>query len=222
MSPVKEPVKELQDSFAQLLGRQATDEERQHLYRVRDALGIKNNDALWLVLMALQHYQSQYEQFPRRIEQAAKEALIEVKTTADAAMQASAQSAKADLAQAVATTAQQVARHSAAKQMWQWATGCILLTTLAIGGLGFYLHSIGYNAGYDSGHAAGYAQAQDEKAAAAWANTPEGRAAYQLAQATSIRDLRSCHLPGWKIENGYCYPLVNPKDGKIWGWQIPP
>jgi hypothetical protein len=49
---------ELEDSFAKLLGRQPTDADRQRLYRVRDALGLKNNDALWLVLMALQHYES--------------------------------------------------------------------------------------------------------------------------------------------------------------------
>jgi len=40
---------------------------------VRDALGLKSNDALWLVLMALQHYQSQYEKFPGRIGRGAKD-----------------------------------------------------------------------------------------------------------------------------------------------------
>ena len=37
---------DLDDSFAKLLGRQPSDAERQNLYRVRDALGLKNNDAL--------------------------------------------------------------------------------------------------------------------------------------------------------------------------------
>ena len=46
---------DLDDSFAKLLARQPTDAERQRLYQVRDALGLKNNDALWLVLMALEH-----------------------------------------------------------------------------------------------------------------------------------------------------------------------
>ena len=44
---------DLDDSFAKLLGRQPSDAERQSLYRVRDALGLKNNDALWLVLMKM-------------------------------------------------------------------------------------------------------------------------------------------------------------------------
>ena len=55
---------DLDDSFAQLLGRQPSDKEKQDLYRVRDALKIKATDAVWLLLMALQYYQRLYEQFP--------------------------------------------------------------------------------------------------------------------------------------------------------------
>ena len=47
---------ELDDSFAKLLGKQPSDSERQHLYRVRDALDLKNHDAIWMILMALQHF----------------------------------------------------------------------------------------------------------------------------------------------------------------------
>ena len=65
---------ELEDSFAKLLGRQPTDADRQRLYRVRDALGLKNNDALWLVLMALQHYESLYADIPNSIKQSAQKA----------------------------------------------------------------------------------------------------------------------------------------------------
>ena len=56
---------ELDDSFATLLGRQPTDKEKQALYRVRDALKLKATDAVWLLLMALQHYETLYEQLPR-------------------------------------------------------------------------------------------------------------------------------------------------------------
>ncbi len=80
---------ELDDSFARLLGRQPTDGERQELYRVREALGLKNNDALWLVLMALQHYQSLYEGIPASIKEAAERA------AGSAASQAQAEVGKA-------------------------------------------------------------------------------------------------------------------------------
>ena len=65
---------ELEASFGKLLGRQPTDEDRQQLYRVRDALQLKDNDALWLVLMALQHYQTLYAGIPDSISEAAKAA----------------------------------------------------------------------------------------------------------------------------------------------------
>lgn len=65
---------ELDDSFSKLLGRQPSDKERQELYRVRDALGIKNNDALWLVLIALQHYEGLYASIPASIRDAAQKA----------------------------------------------------------------------------------------------------------------------------------------------------
>ena len=55
---------DLDDSFGQLLGRQPTDQERQSLYRVRDALKLTTADAVWLLLMALQHYETLCERFP--------------------------------------------------------------------------------------------------------------------------------------------------------------
>lgn len=76
---------DLDASFEKLLGRQPTDADRQNLYRVRDALGLKNNDALWLVLMALQSYDERYKAIPAKIEKAAHDA------AAGAAGQAQAQ-----------------------------------------------------------------------------------------------------------------------------------
>lgn len=214
----------LNDSFAKLLGRQPSDAERQQLYRVRDALELKNNDALWLVLMALQYYQDQYERFPKAIALAASETLASFKETADTMIQASAEATKADLAKAVVKTAQDVANHTAKKKMYQWAAGCLAVAFLAFGLFGWFLHSKAYDAGYNSGYGVGYAEAKDEKAAAAWANTPEGKSAYRLAQVGSISALIHCNQPGWKIENGGGYPhSVTKKDGsaETYGWRLP-
>jgi hypothetical protein len=215
---------ELDDSFAKLLGRQPSDAERQQLYTVRDALGLKNNDALWLVLMALQHYQDQYERFPNAIALAARETLASFKETADTMILASAEATKADLAKAVVKTAQDVANYTAQKQMWQWAAGCLTVAFLAFGLFGWYLHSIAYEAGYNSGYGVGYVEAKDEKAAAAWANTPEGKTAYRLAQMGSISALAHCNQPGWKAANGICYPHSFTKrngSADIYGWRLP-
>jgi hypothetical protein len=115
--------------------------------------------------MALQHYQEQYERFPNAIALAAKETLANFKATADTLIIASVEAAKADFAQAVVETAHDVANHTAKKQMWQWAAGCLTVAFLAFGLFGWYLHSKAYEAGYHSGYGIGYAEAKNEKAA---------------------------------------------------------
>jgi hypothetical protein len=58
-------------AFEKLLGRESKPAEREQLYRVKEALGLRDNDALWLVLFALQYYDSLYRQFPKAIGQEA-------------------------------------------------------------------------------------------------------------------------------------------------------
>lgn len=211
---------DLGDSFAKLIGRQPSNAERQQLYNVRDALDLHNNDALWLIIMALQHYQHMYDQFPQAIAQAAKTTLADFKVVADATMKASAEAAKADMAQAVAQTAREVARHVAGKEKLQWIAGCILTTSIAFCGFGLYLHYTGLESGFNSGYGTALSNAKVEKAALAWANTSEGKLAYQFAQTTNFKEVASCSRPGWKVENGYCFPLTDPKN-LIYGWQMP-
>jgi len=211
---------ELEESFAKLLGRQPSDADRQRLYQVRDALGLKNNDALWLVLIALDHYQGQYENFPSRIEQAAKNILGSFKSTADATMKASVAAAKADLAEAVAASAQKVANDVAGKQKLQWIAGSMAVVALCLGGVFWYAHDTAYKAGINSGFGLGYSEARDEKAAATWANTPEGRLAYRFAQSGELQRLAKCQGRGWKIEKGNCYPYPVHNEG-TYGWEIP-
>lgn len=57
----------LENAFEKLTGRAPTGADRERLYRARDALGLPDNDALWLLLIALDYHQSLYEQIPSRI-----------------------------------------------------------------------------------------------------------------------------------------------------------
>ena len=72
----------LEQSFARLLGRQPTEHERDRLRRIKDELGIADNDALWSVLLALNYHTALYEAMPARIEQAAEDAVRKVRGTA--------------------------------------------------------------------------------------------------------------------------------------------
>ena len=179
---------DLDGSFAALLGRQPSDAERQQLYRVKEALGINNNDALWLVLMALEHYQTLYGQIPGRIEATAGATLEKIKATADITLSAAAESTKAALAQAVAAAAAQVARQTITKQMWQWITVGMVSAAAAVIAAGW----TGYTVGRNVGAAVGYATARDEQAAGAWANSPDGRLAYRWAQTGELQRLARC------------------------------
>ena len=107
-------------NFERLLGRAATERERDQLRRVQAELGLRENDALWLVIFALQYYEGLYRQFPKAIAAEAQRVLIETRLTAEATIRAGAESAKADLAKAIATTARDVARDVARRQMIQW------------------------------------------------------------------------------------------------------
>jgi hypothetical protein len=55
------------DPFSQLLGRKPTREERERLQRIKSALKLSDNDALWSVLVALEYYDSLYREYPRNI-----------------------------------------------------------------------------------------------------------------------------------------------------------
>ena len=210
---------ELDESYRKLLGRQPSDSERQNLFKVRDALGLKNNDALWLVLMALEHYKSQYEQLPAAIAKAASDTLQEFGSTADAMVKASAEKTKLNLAETVAAAAREIATNTSKKQMWKWAASCIAVSFISVGIFGIYMHRSGYDAGYNIGYGTGYDEAKDEKAAANWANTPEGKLAYRFAQTGSLGSLANCDRPGWYIEKGVCY--VKPASNGTYGWKLP-
>ena len=58
----------IETSFEKLTGRKATAADRERLHRVKDALGLPDNDALWLWLIALDYHQTLYEEIPSRIE----------------------------------------------------------------------------------------------------------------------------------------------------------
>jgi hypothetical protein len=158
-------VSELEDSFAKLLGAQPSDKDRQDLYRVRDALGLKSNDALWLVLMALQHYQSQYELFPARIEDAARRTLQKFETAADATARAAAEAARRQVADAAATAAWDVVRKVETRERLKWLASTIATCVLCLTGLAWFMHAKGWDAGYGLGYISGYQAARDENAA---------------------------------------------------------
>lgn len=207
---------ELEDSFALLLGRQPSDRERRNLYRVRDALKLKSNDAVWLLLMALEHYDTLFRRYPALMVAAAKEITKDVRETAAAQVRAAAAETTKALAHAVATAVTASAKKAAGAQMLKWAMGCFLAATGCISMIGWWAHGKGQREGYAIGYEAARERYENGAAMASWANTPEGQLAYALAKAGNLRELATCSGHGWVEREGVCYP-----SSKTHGWRLP-
>jgi hypothetical protein len=212
-------VGELDDTFTALLGRQPTDREKQALYRVRDALKLKATDAVWLLLMALQHYETLYESFPARIGEAARDVTKTVRETALAEAKSAAGQTKKALAEAVREAAVASAKRTAGAQLWKWVSIAGTAVTLSIGLTGWWQFGRGERAGVATGWTSATKQCASAAAAASWANTPEGQLAYRLAQAGNLRDLATCTGRGWVAKDGSCF--VQPEHGRVHGWHLP-
>ena len=104
-----------EQSFSKLLGRQPTDKERARLYRVRDALGLQDNDALWLILMALESYDTLYREIPEKIAQQARDTLRDARKAFAAAAERESAKAQRLLAAQVAHTSVKIANRIAAR-----------------------------------------------------------------------------------------------------------
>ena len=159
-------MEELKTSFEKLTGRQPTDADVQRLYQIKNALRLGNNDAVWLILMALQYHTSLYEKFPDEIAKASTHILTEFRTTADATARASAQTAKADLANAVATVAHKVADDVVVKKKLQWAVGAIVALVV--------FACVTLVLGYRAGVGAAFKDVTDVQSAATWAASGKG------------------------------------------------
>lgn len=142
---------DLDDSFTKLLGRQPTDPERQRLYHVKDALGIKSNDAIWLILMALEHYHSLYEEFPQKIANAAHDSVSGVERTAEAVLKATSSATVDSITHQLANSATKLASEMTATQKLRWFfIGGLTIAALFTGAITYF---------YEQGKQAGYAEA---------------------------------------------------------------
>ena len=121
----------------------------------------------------------------------------------------------------LAAAATEAAAKRQARTLAAWIGGAAFAGILAAGAVGYLL---GRSSGWDAGQAAGYAKAADEKAAASWANSEDGRLAWAMDRSGSLVALAGCASPGWQTERRggrrVCYPRP-AKDGSLYGWALP-
>ena len=103
----------LEETFAKVAGRHASDEERQRLYRLRDALGLRDNDAFWSIVMALEHYDSFFRRYPAELAEYTERCIEDARAAFAAAAEREAAQVQRTLAEKVAETSVTIARRLA-------------------------------------------------------------------------------------------------------------
>jgi hypothetical protein len=209
----------LEESFKTILGRPPTDAERQMFLRERDALNLKDNDALWRLLMVLGHFETLYGRFPALIAKAAAEVTENAKAAAEAELKAAAARTRAELAKSVAQTAHDIAGRVASAQRSKWFLIGVVVASGVFAGVGAGMFRAGRSTGDSTGRLDGYTKARDEKDAADWANTPEGQLGYALAKAGSLREVASCSGKNLVRRGDAC--LVKVGRESAFGWKLP-
>lgn len=147
------------EAFEAAWQRKATPEEAERLHRVQTVLGVKDNDAILVLMVALEHYQGLYSAMPARIEEAARTAVGEAKETAQRVANTAAQLAHGDLVEQLGEAVNKVATDSARKQQWKALAigiGAAAITILTTGWLSF-------SQGKEAGFGAGFKAARHEE-----------------------------------------------------------
>lgn len=211
-------MKAVEDAFVAYFDRQPNDKERQRLMRGRAAAGIKDNDALWTLLVVLEHYETLYERFPALIAKAASDVTDKARAGAEGELRAAAARTHAELAKSVAQTARDIAERVASASRWKWISTTFALAAAIFAGVGIGMFRQGAKSGANAGRLEGYASAHDEKAAA-WANTPEGQLGFGLAKVGSLRGLATCSGKVFVQKRDMCFVKVG-KDS-VPGWKLP-
>ncbi|OUI94698.1 hypothetical protein HK13_04535 [Acetobacter indonesiensis] len=203
--------------FRGFYGRNPTDTEIQEHYRIKAAMDIRDNDALWLILIPFQFYTKILQDIPKTIGIVSDE----FNENSRALMQRHEQSIKSDLNSAVTAAGQDIAATILRRKMQIWSAISIvvfalvctaLVTVLWIGRT--QIHDEHYEAGYNAGYIKGTADGQ-KAGYSAGANAGQ-KTGYEKG-IVDARDTNALAMTSWatsdagkKARQLYEHGLVDP------------
>jgi hypothetical protein len=208
-----------EEAFAKLLGQQPTDKDRQRLYRVRDAIGIKNTDSLWVLMIALQYYETLYERIPQKIVAAAAEAVAAARKTAESQAKAAAAEAHRGLTSGVLRAVNEIARRGALRDILKWAAVTVFTSSVMLVTVGRWEFHRGESEGEWRIEKVAREERARKAAESSWASTPDGRAAFELARAGVLHDILTCSGRGLVPREGWC--VAQGERGRPFHWRTP-
>lgn len=194
--------------YQALLGRPPSRDEAERLERIATVLELRDNDALWSVLVALEDYDRRYRMAPARIEAALAKAVESLRDSADQETRAAAARAIEAMAEEAGRIGQQIATKTAGRDRAHWLAimAAVCATVLLMTGAGSYY----------AGNKTGAAATSD---AAAWALSNEGQQARALARTGSLPVLAACLGDGWRVDTHNGRDVCRPGPGA--GWYLP-
>jgi hypothetical protein len=125
----------LEETFAKVVGRHASDEERQRLYRLRDALGLRDNDAFWSIVMALEYYDSFFRRYPAQLADHTERCIEDARVAFAAAAEREAAHVQRTLSEKVAETSVAIARRLAERPVGLHGVTMLMAVVVAFGAL---------------------------------------------------------------------------------------
>lgn len=238
--------KSSKEIFDEYLKGQLNQESLQRLKEIQSLTRIRDNDALWLILIALESYLVTYQKIPRMISESAETIFTNLtknlNEAANFSLQKSLCASHEYISKAISDISNKVVYKVAKESIFIISAAAVLISAFIIV-MFFFAFGLGFSAGekdltkktynqlynkakeeyasgFKDGEDAGYKRSYDEKAAASWANTPEGRLSYTFSRTSQYSNLIKCDLPGWFIKDGFCYPN-KAENGALYGWQLP-
>lgn len=120
------------DGFTRMLAKRLNDEQRAHLFELRDSLGIANNDALWNILVVLEEYDGLFKSYPQKLEAAATAVFAAQKSALAATVAAETSHVRRSLENALIKTVHATAGRQADAVRWRaWGWVAAALTLFA-------------------------------------------------------------------------------------------
>lgn len=121
-------------NFATLLGRQPSEVEVERLIRMKEHLGIADNDALWLILMAFEGYDAEMRRYPTLLAAESGKVLDRIRSDIRGMAETEAKRAQAALAQSVADMSSHLANDKASRS-YALAMGWSVVGAAVLGAL---------------------------------------------------------------------------------------
>jgi len=202
----------VEDAFAKVVGRHASEEERARLYRLRDALGLQDNDAFWSIVMALEYYDSFFRRYPGELAEETRRCVDGARAAFAAAAQNEAAHVQRVLSEKVAQTSVEIARKLAARPLALHRVTTALAAVVAFGAL---CVSAGYSlAGPEKpfwvGSATGLRGAQ--RLLGVLLAVPAGWMTFALLMPAAVYGART----GWRVAQD----AMAPTHERVVGWCI--